>query len=281
MTYNILNDIPGITPSQDKPTIQYIQLNKLKDNSANFYKVRDDDEMKALEASIIDCGVLSPLLVTKDTEDASSFVILSGHRRKHILAKLAKEDPKYAIVPCIVRMFDTEAEKEQVLIESNARTRTLSDYEKMMQAVKLTEVYTELKRIKKTPGRVVDLVSQSLESSKSAIGRLQKVYNHLIPEWLEAYRDELITTTQALKLSDLSKDEQQDKYLEFMENGNKIVKVKTKMNPIVGMVKFTEVIDKMSEDELINMLDDAELSSNDTNKVINSLQNLITLLSKK
>ena len=110
---------------------------------------------------------------------------------------------------------------------------------------------------------------------------MQKVYNHLIPEWLEAYRDELITTTQALKLSDLSKDEQQDKYLEFMENGNKIVKVKTKMNPIVGMVKFTEVIDKMNEDELIGMLDSAELSSNDTNKVINSLQNLITLLRKK
>lgn len=280
MTYNILNDIPGITPSQDKPTIQYINLNKLKDNSANFYKVRDDDEMKALEASIIDCGVLSPLIVTKDTEDTSSFVILSGHRRKHILAKLAQEDPKFAIVPCIVRMFDTEAEKEQVLIESNARTRTLSDYEKMMQAVKLTEVYTELKKIKKTPGRVVDLVSKSLESSKSAIGRLQKVYNHLISEWIDAYRDELISTAQALKLADLSKDEQQDKYIEFIENGNKLNKAKTKMNPIVGMVKFTEVIDKLDGDELKDMISKAELSDEDIGKVVNSLRNLIDMLSK-
>lgn len=280
MTYNILNDIPGITPSQDKPTIQYINLNKLKDNSANFYKVRDDDEMKALEASIIDCGVLSPLIVTKDTEDTSSFVILSGHRRKHILAKLAQEDPKFAIVPCIVRMFDTEAEKEQVLIESNARTRTLSDYEKMMQAVKLTEVYTELKKIKKTPGRVVDLVSKSLESSKSAIGRLQKVYNHLISEWIDAYRDELISTAQALKLADLSKDEQQDKYIEFIENGNKLNKAKTKMNPIVGMVKFTEVIDKLDGDELKDMISKAELYDEDVGKVVNSLRNLIDMLSK-
>ena len=119
--------------------IEYLKCEDIHANDFNFYSV---DDVSQLKDSIEMQGLLQPLIVKCDGDD--KYVLISGHRRfKAIQLLRAEGSKKYDTVPCRVVNMD-ERESELALINANATTRELTDYEKMRQVVLTKEILSDM-----------------------------------------------------------------------------------------------------------------------------------------
>lgn len=82
----------------------------------------------------------------------------------------------------------------------------------MAQAAELTRLLTERKKQEHLPGRARDMVAKRLEMSAGAIGELLTINNNLPERLKQAFKEEKITKSVAVKLSKL-----EDKYKEEFE----------------------------------------------------------------
>ena len=106
--------------------IEYIDLDLLDADEANFYSIQGIDE---LAANIELCGLQQPLRV--HPEQDGRYRVISGHRRRAALQTLAAENPeKWHQAACIVERGDeSPAMRELRLIMANSDTRQLTSAE--------------------------------------------------------------------------------------------------------------------------------------------------------
>ena len=80
-----------------------IEIERLRDFKNHPFKVQADSQMKELQESIKNYGILNPLIVRPRPE--GFYEIISGHRRKYAAQQL-----KYTKVPVIIRyMLEEDA----------------------------------------------------------------------------------------------------------------------------------------------------------------------------
>lgn len=175
----------------NRETIEYIGLDLIDDDPANFYRV---DGLEELAANIELCGLQQPIRV-RPTGEGGRYVIVSGHRRRAALALLAKEDPeRWGKAPCIVERDEASPElRELRLILANSSTRVLSPAEVSRQAQRVELLLYQLKEQGyEFPGRMRDQVAAACQVSAPKLARLKVIREHLIPAYLEHFdRDEL------------------------------------------------------------------------------------------
>ena len=189
-----------------KPQITEIvnmPVGKIVPNFKNPYKCREED-MKPLEESIRENGIIQPLMVRKD-DKADVFEIVSGHRRYLAATRL-----EMAEVPVVVLDISKE-EADIILVDSNLHREHILPSEKAfaykmkMDALKKQGKRTDLTSDQVGPKLSADEISDT--DSASQVKRYIRLTN-LIPRLLSMVDSGKIAFGPAVELSYLSQGHQ-------------------------------------------------------------------------
>lgn len=186
---SVLKDAAGAQMGTTQEQIEYIALENLENDPNNFYTLSGIEE---LCANIELVGLQQPLRVRADAENPGKYIIVSGHRRRAALSKLAEDGAtQFSSVPCIVEAEASSAELQELrLIYANADTRKISNAELAKQAERIEELLYKLKEQGVDfPGRMRDHVAEVCQVSKSKLQRLKQIQQGLAPDIAKAYYD--------------------------------------------------------------------------------------------
>ena len=100
-----------------KEKVETIDISLIDDFKEHPFKVIENDELKSLEESIQNSGVLSPVIVRP--KDDGRYEMISGHRRKFACNKLGIET-----IPCLVKNL-TDDEATIFMVDSNLQREKL------------------------------------------------------------------------------------------------------------------------------------------------------------
>ena len=186
-------------------------MSSIVPNFKNPYKCREED-MKPLEDSIRENGIIQPLMVRKD-DKADVYEIISGHRRFLAASRLEMTE-----VPVVVLDISKE-EADIILVDSNLHREHILPSEKAfaykmkMDAIKKQGKRTDLTSDQVGPKLSADEISDA--DSASQVKRYIRLTN-LIPRLLALVDENKISFSVGVELSYLTKTEQTNLF-DFIE----------------------------------------------------------------
>lgn len=190
--------------------LQNIDIEKIVPSEKNFYGMRDIEEL----SQDIKVNGLYHNLVVIPVDD--KFKIISGERRYRALKSLG-----YKKVPCQVRNNVSDIDGEIMLIQANAKTRELTNTEKIKQIEKLEELYKEKRKNgEKLEGKTRDLIGKDLGLSGSQVGKYKKINKDLIPELKKMLEKNNLDMEKASSIAALDEAGQKEIYNILIENKN-------------------------------------------------------------
>lgn len=209
MTVGELRELLAVPESGTaREQIVYIDVADLEPDPRNFYSLSDID---GLMENISLFGVQQPLRVRADPMDPDKWIIVSGHRRREAVRRLA-EDGREDLreVPCIIETAaGSEALQELRLIYANSDTRRMTSAEISSQAERVEALLYQLKEEGfDFPGRMRDHVAEACKVSKSKLARLKVIEKNLIPVFLAAWKEGELNEDQAYTLARMSPEMQ-------------------------------------------------------------------------
>lgn len=190
------------------PQLQYIDIEQLDAHEANFYVV-DVSKLDTLADSIAMDGLQQPLVVTPGQD--GRYTVISGHRRRAAIRKLVEEDSREDLrrVPCLVRVYQSQALAELQLIMANSTARVLTSAEVMRQAQRMEQLLYQLKEEGYSfPGRMRAQVAEVCQVSESKLARLKVIQDKLIVAWLARFEDGKISEDVAYTIAKMGQDYQ-------------------------------------------------------------------------
>ena len=192
-----------------KNTKKNIPIEKLRPFENHPYKVQDNEEMERLAESIMQNGVVSPVIVRPKENTEDEYEIISGHRRVMACRKAGITE-----VPALVVSLDRDA-AAIVLVDSNLHREHILPSEKAfaykMKAEALAHqgFRADLTSVQVAPKLATEQIAEDAGTSKDTIKRYIRLTN-LIPEILQYVDDGRIAFTPAVELSYLNEQEQYD-----------------------------------------------------------------------
>lgn len=199
---------------ETKPTtteIVNMPVGKIVPNFKNPYKCREED-MKPLEDSIRENGIIQPLMVRKD-DKADVFEIVSGHRRYLAATRL-----EMAEVPVVV-LDITKEEADIILVDSNLHREHILHSEKAFAyKMKMDALKKQGKRTDLTSDQVGPKLSAGEVSDTDSASQVKRYIRltKLIPKLLAMVDENKISFSVCVELSYLTKTEQTDLF-KFIE----------------------------------------------------------------
>lgn len=199
-----------------KNTKKTIDISNLHPFEGHPYKVIDNEEMESLTESIMQNGIVSPIIVRPLENTDGEYEVISGHRRLYAARKAGLTE-----VPALIYAIDRDA-AAIVLVDSNLHREHILPSEKAfaykMKADALAHQgwRTDLTSCQVgTKLRTDEQIAADANDSARQIQRYIRLTN-LIPEILQYVDDGRISFTPAVELSYLNEQEQYD-LLEQME----------------------------------------------------------------
>ena len=190
-----------------KNTKKNISIDKLHPFKNHPYKVQDNEEMERLTESIMQNGVVSPVIVRPMEDTKDEYEIISGHRRVMASRKAGMKE-----APALVVSLDRDA-AAIVLVDSNLHREHILPSEKAFayklksEALAHQGFRADLTSDQLGPKLTVEMISEN--DSASQVKRYIRLTN-LIPEILQYVDDGKIAFTPAVELSYLNEQEQYD-----------------------------------------------------------------------
>ncbi|MDE5697078.1 MAG: ParB/RepB/Spo0J family partition protein [Lachnospiraceae bacterium] len=213
--------------------VQQIHYTKLRESALNFYTRSEDEVEELADTMLIAGGILQPLIVRKT--DMSEYEILAGHKRKRAsVYNVDRGYKEFEFLPCIVidmsglmakkiserilaEQGDVEDDKlldmiaEYIVICTNSTASESSHYEKMMQAVRLSRILPAMLGNEELKGRALRAeIAKEMKCGDGQVGRYQSIYNNLVPEAMELFKNGQIKLSVACSLSGLNKSQQEE-----------------------------------------------------------------------
>ncbi len=189
---------------QSNNTPVMIPASKIHPFKGHPYKVLDNDEMDALVNSILEQGVMSPLIVRPLESKAGEYEIISGHRRFHA-ARIAGLTELPAVIYAVSR-----DEAAIMLVDSNLHREHILPSEKAFAyKLKLEAMSRQGKRTDLTSRQFVGKLNERAPESADMVsntdsGRQVQRYirlTHLIPALLDMVDSERIAFSVGVELS--------------------------------------------------------------------------------
>ena len=209
------NDIFTTEESRQTEQIQQIPITELHPFKNHPFKVLDDEAMQRTVESVVQFGVLAPLIARPRPE--GGYEIISGHRRQHA-AQLAGLTTLPVIVrnmsdeEAVIKMVDSNLQREHILPSERAFA-----YKMKLEAIKNQGARSDLTSSQiGTKLRADERVAQDAGESRNQIQRFIRLTN-LIPELLDLVDQKKISFNPAVELSYLTAAEQRD-FLEAMQD---------------------------------------------------------------
>ena len=188
---------------------EYLPINKLHPFEGHPFYVKDDEEMEQLTESIIQQGVLIPLVVRPLPND--EYEVISGHRRLHACKKAGIE-----MIPALIRDMD-RSEAVVAMVDSNLHREKLLPSEKAFAYKMKMEALNRQGTSRQVGEKLsVTQISEASNDSERQVHRYIRLTN-LIPGILDMVDEGRIALTPAVELSYLGEWEQRD-LLETMES---------------------------------------------------------------
>ena len=180
---------------------EYLPINKLRPFEGHPFYVKDDEEMAQLTESILQQGVLTPLVVRPLPND--EYEVISGHRRLHACKKAGIE-----MIPAFIYSMD-RSEAVVAMVDSNLHREKLLPSEKAF-AYKMKLEALNHQGSSGQPGQkwTRDSLAEEANDSSRQIHRYIRLTN-LIPGILQKVDSGEIALTPAVELSYLDKDTQE------------------------------------------------------------------------
>lgn len=188
--------------------ITYVPRTSLVADPNNFYSV---DGVDALAENIELVGLLDPLRVRPVDGEDGLYRIVSGHRRRAALDKLALEgNTSYEKVPVIIERGDiSPAMQELRLIYANMDTRRMSSADISKQAERVERLLYELKEEGyEFPGRMRDHVAEACKVSATKLATLKKIRENLIAKWKKRWEANTLSESAAYTLAQMPEERQ-------------------------------------------------------------------------
>ena len=197
-----------------------INVHDLIPSKDNFYSVENVEELKT---SIEMFGIKQNLVVKPIGN--GKYRVIAGHRRRLATLELVKEGKKeFELIPCVIEESKDEIVERLLLITTNSTTRQLSDWEKIEQAREIKVLLEEYKKNEKLPGRIRDIIAETLNTSPTQVGRMDAISNNLTSEFKEELKEEKINMSTAYELSGLTEEKQIEAFKEYEEKGSFSIK---------------------------------------------------------
>lgn len=233
-------------------------------NEWNFFDKHNDDKMYELINSILDNGLLNPIIVWEREEN---YMILAGHNRVEAFKKLydMSNDDNFLKIPAFIYKKNEidEIKARTIIIDTNYVQRKLSTKElQKCIVIKYDELSGKRKNVK-------DSISEELNISPRTVVKYRNL-EKLIPEIKELVFNNKLGINNALKLIYLQFEEQRELYNEYKDYFNNSIfnKIKNDMSKsqiekiICYKDDIQEIIDvkisipKIYKDEFIKKVND-------------------------
>ena len=224
-------------------TVVDIKVEDIIPSKKNFFKVNEIDD---LAIDIEENGLSHNLLVRPAGKD--KYEIISGERRFLALKKLGN-----LTAPCKVaeELKDNDVDSEIVLINTNAKTRQLSDIEKAKVIEKLEILYKKKKKMGiRVKGRIRENIAKDMGISGEYVEKLKKL-NKLIPGLQKAVDNNKISKAAVTHFSSMEEKEQK-LILGLIKKGEEvdIEKAKALKDQIVSSAEVLQgEMDKLDSDK--------------------------------
>lgn len=197
---------------EEKMEVEYVDVYDLIPSKDNFYHV--DERLKK---NIEIMGLLQPLLVKRPV--GGKYEVIAGHRRRLALIALVEGGKeKFRRVPCV---FKQESAMDRLALIMANGFRDKTDWEKMIETVETERLVLELKKQNKIKGNTREMLAEVTGVTEAQLGRYKSIYKNLIPELLEAFKNENIIISVAVELCGLP-EEWQEKAAERVREGEKL-----------------------------------------------------------
>ncbi len=201
---------------EQREQVQQIPIDALHPFTTHPFKVLDDEAMTRTVESIVQYGVLAPLLA-RPRPDGDGYEIISGHRRQYA-AKLAGLDTLPVIVrkmsddAAVILMVDSNLQREHILPSERAFA-----YKMKLEALKNQGARSDLTSCQVgTKFRADSELAESAGESARNVQRFIRLTN-LVPELLDMVDEKKIAFNPAVELSYLDESQQRD-FLEAMND---------------------------------------------------------------
>lgn len=181
--------------------------------SSNPFKVRDDFDMELLVQSILDYGVMFPIMVRP--LDGGKYEIVSGHRRVHACEKAGIDK-----IPAFIRPMSRD-EAVIMMVDSNLQRESLLPSEKAFAyKLKMDALKRQGKRTDLTSDRVGPKLTAAEISDDDSATQVKRYIRltYLIKPLLDLVDEGRIALGPAVELSYLPEAAQKAVYDYYVEN---------------------------------------------------------------
>lgn len=170
----------------------------------NFYSTEDTEKLKQ---SIKCLGILQPLLI--ENRDGKDYIIAGHSRRKCCLELIEEGEERFRKVPCVYKpKIELPGEEDEIIrkiliIQSNTY-REKSDWEKMMESLKMESLVKELREKTELEGKTREIVSDLIGVSSTQIGRYHSISSNLSERLMKAFKQSKLNISTAAELAGLN-----------------------------------------------------------------------------
>lgn len=196
---------------ESEEKVVQIPISQIRDFPDHPYKVKDDESMNELVDSIMQRGLIQPVII-RPTEDGN-YEMVSGHRRKRAfeiagIKNIPARVKEMTKDEAILAMVDSNLQREVILPSEKAFA-----YKMRLEAMKRQGERTDLTSVpvaqKSKTSR--ELLGEEVGESQDQIRRYIRL-TELIPELLELMDEGRIAMRPAVEISYLPKDAQKQLY---------------------------------------------------------------------
>ena len=179
--------------------------------SGNPFKVRDDFDMELLVQSVLDYGVMFPIMVRP--LDGGKYEIVSGHRRVHACVKAGIDK-----IPAFIRPMSRD-EAVIMMVDSNLQRESLLPSEKAFAYKMKVEALSHQGKASVQPGQKSSrgVVAENAGESETQVQRYIRL-TYLIRPLLDLVDEGRIALGPAVELSYLPEAAQKAVYDYYAEN---------------------------------------------------------------
>ena len=198
--------------------VERIPIEEIADHPANAAYSMDEAGIAQLAKSIEEEGLTDLPLVRK--LDDGGWQMVSGHRRKAAYALLAKEDEKYAQIPCRVIRGITDEQSVMLLHAANYFVRRLTVTERAAASralgVEVERMRAENPELSGVRTEDIKAAIISEQTGRKVSGKTiqrqeslaRKIEERLTPQWREAALADALSADAVGILADLDSDAQ-------------------------------------------------------------------------
>ena len=188
---------------EKRETVEQLPIDQLEEFPNHPYTVPDNEELAMLRDSIIENGVLQPIVVV-EKEEGNGFLIISGHRRC-----LAAKKAGLTQIPGIIRTGISMAQATIEMVDANLYREHILPSEKAKAYKLRMEALKSEPTQRRSASNRGEIIADQVGESRTTIHRYLRL-NYLIPELLAHVDNSTISLLAGNVLSFLDSDEQKE-----------------------------------------------------------------------